>query len=190
MEMTNESRPGNVDVQNTQSREQAARQGNSQLTGGSDGAKNANQNDLLQQAKQTAGEVINQVQHRADDQLNRQKESTAADISKVVNAVRRLGETLADEQAGPIGKYAAEYGGKAADKLEQFSAYIRNQDTKQVLSDVQEFGRRRPAILLGGAFLLGFAGARLLRSSMSAQSPQSFGMGSTPSNLGTTQATH
>ncbi len=186
----NKTRRSNVDASQTKSDEQDGDQARAQFAGTASKEENSNQSDLLQQAKQTAGEVINQVQQRADSQLNRQKDSTASDISNVVNAVRRFRETLAGEEVGPIGKYAAEYGAKAADKLEQFSAYIRNQDAKQVLNDVQDFGRRRPAILLGGAFLLGFAGARLIRSSLGTQSPQNLGMGTTPSNRGITPATH
>jgi hypothetical protein len=137
-------------------------------TGGNGGEK-----DLLQHAKNATGEIMNQVQQRAGSQLTQQKESAATDLTKVVNAVRRFGETLTADQGGPIARYAAEYGDKAADSLERFGSYIREQDPKQLLTDVQNFGRRRPALLLGGAFLLGFAGARLIRSSMEAGSQQS-----------------
>ena len=128
--------------------------------------------DLLQQAKQTTGEIVNQVQQRAGAQVTRGKESAASDLSSVVNAVRRFGESLAGEANGPIARYAAQYGDKAANNLERLTGYIREQDPKQLLDDVQNFGRRRPAWLLGGAFILGFAGARLIKSSMEAASGQ------------------
>jgi hypothetical protein len=60
-------------------------------------------------------------------------------------------------ESGPIARYAAEYGDKAANSLERLSTYIREQEPQQLLHDVQNFGRRRPVILLGGAFLLGIA---------------------------------
>ena len=142
-------------------------------TPGAGGEKTEGQ-DLLQQAKQTTGEIVNQVQQRAGSQLSRQKESAASDLSTVVNAVRRLGESLSAEANGPIARYAGEYGDKAANNLERLTTYIREQDPKQLLDDVQNFGRRRPAWLLGGAFLLGFAGARLIKSSMDAGAQQSF----------------
>jgi hypothetical protein len=124
--------------------------------------------NLLQQAKQTSGEIVNQVQQRAGSQLNRQMDTAASDLSTLVNAVRRFGESLTGEENGPIARYAAQYGDKAANNLERLSNYIREQDPKQLLEDVQDFGRRRPAWLLGGAFLLGFAGARMIKSSMEA----------------------
>lgn len=128
--------------------------------------QNRGEQDLLQHAKHAGGEIMNQVQQQAGSQLAQQKDSAATDLNHVVQAVRRFGESLAGEQGGPIARYAAEYGDKAAASLERFSTYIREQDPKQLLNDVQNFGRRRPALLLGGAFLLGFAGARLIKSSM------------------------
>jgi hypothetical protein len=127
-----------------------------------------NGQDLLQQAKQTTNEVVNQVQQQASSQINRQKESAASELSTVVNAVRRFGETLNNEGDGPIARVAAQYGDKAADSLDRVARYLREQDPKRLLNDVQNFGRRQPALLIGGAFLLGFAGARLIKSSMDA----------------------
>ncbi len=126
--------------------------------------------DLLQQAKQTTSEVVSQVQQQASSQINRQKETAASELTTVVNAVRRFGETLRNEGEGPIGRFAAQYGDKAAESLDRFARYLREQDPKRLLNDVQNFGRRQPALMIGGAFLLGFAGARLIKSSMEAAS--------------------
>ena len=134
---------------------------------GSQGGSGGGQ-DLLQQAKQTTNEVVNQVQQQATSQINRQKESAASELSTVVNAVRRFGETLNNEGQGPIARFAAQYGDKAADGLDRFARYLREQDSKRLLNDVQNFGRRQPALMIGGAFLLGFAGARIIKSSMEA----------------------
>jgi hypothetical protein len=129
--------------------------------------------DLLQQAKQTTNEVVNQVQQQANSQINRQKETAASELSTVVNAVRRFGETLNNEGQGPIARFAAQYGDKAANNLDRAAQYLRDKDPKQLLNDVQNFGRRQPALLIGGAFLLGFAGARIIKSSMDAASSSS-----------------
>jgi hypothetical protein len=126
--------------------------------------------DLLQQAKQTTSEVVSQVQQQASSQINRQKETAASELTTVVNAVRRFGETLRNEGEGPIGRFAAQYGDKAAEGLDRVARYLREQDPKRLLNDVQNFGRRQPALMIGGMFLLGFAGARLIKSSMEAAS--------------------
>ena len=148
-------------------------QGTSSNQGGT-GKNNGEDQDLLQRAKGATSEIVSQVQKQASSQLTLQREAAATDLSSVVDAVRRFGESLGGEESGPIARYAAEYGDKAADSLERLSTYIREQDPKRLLSDVQNFGRRQPALLLGGAFLLGFAGARLIKSAMDSESQQSF----------------
>ena len=126
--------------------------------------------NLLEQAKQTTSEVVSQVQQQASSQINRQKETAASQLDTVVSAVRRFGETLNNEGQGPIAQFAAQYGDKAAEGLDRVARYLREQDPKRLLNDVQNFGRRQPALMIGGAFLLGLAGARILKSSMEAAS--------------------
>jgi len=132
-----------------------------------------NQQDLLQQAKQTTNEVVSQVQQQANSQITQQKDTIASQLSSVVNAVRRFDESLSNEGNGPIARFAGQYGQKAADGLDRFANYLREQDPKRLFNDVQNFGRRQPALLIGGAFLLGFAGARIIKSSMDAASSSS-----------------
>ena len=144
--------------------------GGGQQSGAQAKGQQGGEQDLLQQAKQVTGEVVNQVQQQAGSQLNRQKETAATELTAVVNAVRKFGESLSGEANGPISRYAADLGDKAAQNLERFSNYIREQDPKRLLNDVQNFGRRQPALLLGGAFLLGFAGARLIKTAVDAAS--------------------
>ena len=150
------------------------------MSGDATNKQTGNQNqdqDLLQHAKNATGEIVNQVQKQAGSQLERGKETAASELTTIVNAVRQFGQNLSGEANGPIARYAAEYGDKAADSLERLSNYIREQDPKRLLNDVQNFGRRQPALLLGGAFLLGFAGARLIKSSMEAASQNSMDRG-------------
>lgn len=150
--------------------------GSQQKDQGKQGQSSGGQ-DLLQQAKNTTNEVVSQVQEQASSQINRQKETAASELSTVVNAVRQFGETLNKEGQGPIARFAAQYGDKAADGLDRVARYVREQDPKRLLADVQSFGRRQPALMIGGAFLLGFAGARLIKSSMDAAASSSTNSG-------------
>jgi hypothetical protein len=132
------------------------------------GGQSAVGTDLLQQAIQTTSEVVDLVQQQAGSRLNRQKDEAADDLKKVADAVRQVGDGLNREEAGPIAQYAAEYGKKAAESIERLTNYLRTNDTKKLVTEVENFGRRQPVLLLGGAFLLGFAGARFLKSSAAA----------------------
>jgi hypothetical protein len=136
------------------------------------GQQAGGEQDLLQHAKHATGEIVNKVQQQAGSQLDRQKETAASELSQVANAVRRIRENLPQEEMGTLARFVGDYGEKAANNLERLSTYIREKDPKQLLDDVQNFGRRQPVLLLGGAFLLGFAGARLIRSSINTGSQQ------------------
>jgi len=137
----------------------------------------ANGEDLLQQAKQTTSEVVDKVQQQAGSRLDRGKDEAAKELQKVAGAVRELGEGLGGQDQGPIAHYAAQYGKKAADGLERLTNYLRENDTRALVSEIEKFGRRQPAILLGGAFLLGLAGARFFKSSMPAATESNMNLG-------------
>jgi hypothetical protein len=122
-------------------------------------------NDLLQHAKQTTSEVVDQVQQQAGSRINRGKDEAANELQKVAGAVRQLGDQLGGQEQGPIAHYAAEYGRKAADGLERLTNYLRENDPKALVNELENVGRRQPALLIGGAFLLGLVGARFLKSS-------------------------
>lgn len=121
--------------------------------------------DLIQQAKQTTSTVVDQVQHQANSRLNQQKENAATELKKVADAVRQLGDGLTGPEQGVITSYAADYGRKAAENIERLTNYLRENDARKLVSEIENFGRRRPAWLLGGAFVLGLVGARFLKSS-------------------------
>jgi hypothetical protein len=152
-------------------------------------------NDLLKQAKQTTSEVVDQVQQQAGSRITRQKDEAADEIQKVAGAVRQLGDQLGGQEQGPIAHYAAEYGKKAADGLERLTNYLRENDPKALVSELENLGRRQPALLIGGAFLLGLAGARFLKSSRPAyESSMNLGRGlppppQQPAHVSTTSAT-
>ena len=82
-----------------------------------------------------------------------------------------MGDELNGGEQGPLAQYASQYGQKAAEGIERFTNYLRTTDAKQVFSEIENFGRRQPALLIGGAFLLGLAGARFLKSSMPVNQP-------------------
>lgn len=156
----------------------------------------AGANDLLQQAKQTTSDVVGQVQQQAGSRLDRQKDEAAGELQKVAGAVRNLGDQLGGQDQGPIAQYAAQYGKKAADGLERLTNYLRQNDTRALVSEIENFGRRQPALLIGGAFLLGLAGARFLKSSrMATESNMDLGRSlqassrPQPAHVSTTSAT-
>ncbi|HEX5576218.1 MAG TPA: hypothetical protein VFX42_10115, partial [Gemmatimonadales bacterium] len=52
-----------------------------------------------------------------------------------------------------------------ARQIEQVSDYLRNKDARAMREDLENLARRQPAVMLGGALVLGLIGARFLKSS-------------------------
>jgi hypothetical protein len=52
-----------------------------------------------------------------------------------------------------------------AQQVEQVANYLRNKDARAMRTDLENLARRQPALMLGGALLLGLMGARFIKSS-------------------------
>lgn len=78
----------------------------------------------------------------------------------MVGALRESGKQL-EGRSSTLASYVT----SAASHLEQFSGGIRDRDVNQIVRDVERFARQQPTLFLGGAFVLGVAAARFLKSS-------------------------
>jgi len=135
------------------------------------GTPNATMCDVADQAKETAGQVadqtkqaarqvIDQARDQATSKLGSQKDNAAAGLNSVAQALRQTGEHLREQDQTGVTSYID----GAADQVEQLSTYLQNHDIGQLVDDVEYFARRRPALFVGGAFVLGILGARFLKS--------------------------
>jgi hypothetical protein len=75
--------------------------------------------------------------------------------------VRSSTQRLRDEQHDTLAGYVE----KAADHIEGWSRRLREKDIDELLTDVQQFARRQPAVFIGSAFAAGIVAARFLKSS-------------------------
>ncbi len=86
-------------------------------------------------------------------------------MTPVQAALRETGQQLRNQGQGPV----AEYADKAADQVERFAGYLRENDVDTLLNDARGFARRNPAVYLGSAAALGFLATRFLKSSSEEQ---------------------
>jgi len=126
--------------------------------------------DVLDHAKETISNVADQAGDKVASQLDKQRDKAANGLGSIAQTLRQTSEQLRqqDDQAA-----THEYVVKAADQIERFSGYLRSTNVNQMVSNVEQFARRQPALFLGGAFVLGVIGARFLKSSGKASSGQS-----------------
>jgi hypothetical protein len=106
------------------------------------------------------GGIKQNVTSRADQQKNR-----AADgLGGIANVFRNAGNELRNEN-----EMVAQYVDMASDQLRRFADQIRQKGVTDMLDDVHNFARRRPALFIGGAFLVGLGIARFLKSTADRQ---------------------
>jgi hypothetical protein len=102
------------------------------------------------------GGIKQNVTSRVDEQKNR-----AADgLGGIANVIRNAGNELRNDNEA-----LASYIDTASDQLRRFADHIRQKGVADMMDDVQSFARRRPALFIGGAFLIGIGLARFLKSS-------------------------
>ena len=134
--------------------------GQSQVGQAKEQAKQQTQ-QVAQQARQQASDLASRGGEQVKGQLANQKHNAAQRMTPVQAALRETGQQLRNQGQGPV----AEYADKAADQIERFAGYLRENDVDTLLNDARGFARRNPAVYLGSAAALGFLATRFLKSS-------------------------
>jgi hypothetical protein len=106
--------------------------------------------------QQTMDELRQQVAAAADAQKNRAAEG----LGGIADVGRQTGEELRGES-----ETLASWVNAASDQLRHMADRLRDRPAAELAEDLTQFARQRPAMFLGGAFLLGLGVARLLKSS-------------------------
>lgn len=129
--------------------------------GGSGGSAQQRSQEVAQQGQQKASEYAEQGREKAKGQISTQKERASGELQGIAQALQSTGEQLREQDQDSIGRYADQ----AAEQVERLSNYLSKKDSEELISEVEDFARNRPAVFMGGAFILGAAAARFLRSS-------------------------
>jgi hypothetical protein len=118
------------------------------------------------QAEQVKGELTGQVREmlaETQGQLQQQADAQAYRLAGVLTQVGGQAVALSEgrpEQAGPLVDYAEQ----AANWLDTAASHIEERGLDGLATDVVDFARRRPAVFLAGAAVVGFGVGRLIRS--------------------------
>ncbi len=118
------------------------------------------------QADQVKGELTGQVWElptETEGQLQQQADVTGPRVAATLAQVRSQAVALSEgrpDQAGPLVEYAEQ----AATWLDDVASHIEERGIEGLATDVVDFARRRPAVFLAGAAVVGFGVGRLIRS--------------------------
>jgi hypothetical protein len=118
------------------------------------------------QAEQVKGELAGQTREllaETQDQLRQQADMQATRAARALFQVGTQAVALSQgrpQDAGPLVDYAEQ----AATWLDTCAAQIEERGLDGLANDVVDFARRRPAVFLAGAAVVGFGVGRLIRS--------------------------
>ncbi len=104
--------------------------------------------------------MLGGIQQRVTSRVDEQKNRAADGLGGIADVFRSAGNELRTENEA-----LASYVDLASDQMRRFADNIRQRGVADMIDDVAVFARRRPALFIGGAFLVGLGIARFLKSS-------------------------
>ncbi len=117
-------------------------------------------------AKEAAGQAFGQAKEQAASQADEKRQTIASGLQTVAQAFRNLGDDLrTTKEQGPITNYVSEIGQALGGQVERAANHLRERDVRELFNETEDFARRSPTVFLGGAFILGLAASRFLKSS-------------------------
>lgn len=111
------------------------------------------------QATDTAG-VLGTIQQRVTTRAEEQKNRAADGLGGIANVIHNASSELRTENEA-----VAQYVDMASDQLRRMADQIRQKGVSEMVDDLNRFARRRPALFIGGALLVGIGIARFLKAS-------------------------
>ncbi|HYB94650.1 MAG TPA: hypothetical protein VEC39_06740 [Vicinamibacterales bacterium] len=114
--------------------------------------------------------VLSGVKERVTSRVDEQKNRAADGLGGIADVFRTAGSELRMEN-----ETVAQYVEMAGDQLRRFADTIRQRGVADMLDDVHSFARQRPALFIGGAFILGIGVARFLKASAEREQMRHYG---------------
>jgi hypothetical protein len=115
------------------------------------------------QAQEKAQAAAGQAQAKVREQLDQRSSQLAEQAHQQASDLRSVSEALRDQGKDRPAQAVDRLAGYA----EQAGSYLRDTDADSMLSDAEEFGRRKPAAVAAGALALGLLASRFLKASSS-----------------------
>ena len=131
-----------------------------------DHAKSA-ASDVIAQTGQVAGQAVEQAKGAITTQISAQKDKAVGALDGLTQALHQTGQSLRQSGQGVFGDYADNLAGQ----LDQAIGYLKQNDVEDLAKQTEQFARTQPVLFLGGAFVLGIAVARFLKSSTAPIAP-------------------
>jgi hypothetical protein len=135
---------------------------------GSEGANAGMGGAAREQVRQAKDKVLDQARttfrdarDKAGSTLSQSRQQAAEQIGGIGTAFRRTSQTLREEDQARF----ADVADNVARQIDRVADYLRESDGRTIARDLESLARRQPALVFAGAFAVGLAAARFLKSS-------------------------
>lgn len=147
--------PSTTDIAKDEARNvgQTAAQAGSQVA--STAADQAKQ--VTQETKRQAQDLLAQGRTQATEQMRNGQQQAAGGLSALAGELRSMVDHNGDSAGGP----AHDLVRQATDKADELADWLKSREPGDLLDEVRQFARRRPAAFLLGAALAGIVAGRL-----------------------------
>ena len=129
-----------------------------------DAAKQKPAGEIVAAAKETVQEFTEPLKEKAREVAQEQKDAGAQQLEILARAMEAACQAV-ESDVPQVAGYIRDMSGK----LHRLSDEVRQQDLDQLGNTMNDFARRNPGLVFGGALLAGLALARFAKSSSPAQ---------------------
>ncbi len=119
------------------------------------------QPEMTEKAQQQASQLADKAQQQVESRLTTQKTQASQGIQNLAGALEQTSQQLRQQGQESLAQYTT----KVADQVEHLAHYLNQHDINELIDQSQNYARQHPVPFLAGAFALGFAASRFLKSS-------------------------
>ncbi len=112
------------------------------------------------QAAGKGKELLDKAQEKAKSLMSGQRGKAAEGIARIARSLRNAAKNFEGESQIGVSRYADQIG----ERMEGASHYVRDTDIDKMIKDAEAAVRKRPVMVLGGAFVAGLLVAGFLKS--------------------------
>lgn len=120
---------------------------------------------VVGQAKEKTQQLVGQAKEQAGQRLGsgaaQLKGQASGALGHFAEAMRQVGQQYRQQNRGLVGTVAE----RAASEAQRLAHYLDHTEVDELVQQLERIARRQPAAFHAGAFAVGLAGARFLRSS-------------------------
>lgn len=127
-----------------------------------------NLENLREGVTEQASALTRTLRERGQTAFDEQKLRAATELQHLGAAVRRAADKLHDQNSEALAGYVD----TAATALDGVARYVEEAELMEIAQEVEQFARRRPALIVGGMFVAGLALGRFVKAAQPVQSPQ------------------